>query len=395
MQKRTIALPCAIPGTETTVTAFCYGPQDAQRHIYLQGSLHADEMPGSLVAYHLCQRLDKLEAQGALQARITVVPLCNTAGLRQSVLFSGVGRFDMAIGQNYNRLRTVPFYERVLARLQQNPQALGQDAQANRTTIRAAMRAEAQAWQPTNAIEALHSVLLQLACDAVRRRDALDEGASADLRALLGWPLDKDSLLVQAEQVSDEWQVLGVIQEERDNRLLERRVWLHGIHTDQRAWLLDHTVAGRLFESSWVALGTVQATLVFYPSAAPLRALVVSSQTSALPGQAAAQPLASTPEQEWQRLAQRVAANPWSHLHPLRCSAATLHYDAQAQEGHQFHLQWGDMALPLQLHTSDGWALLALSGGQPLTVQGEWDGASLRPLSALGPEGFWIWTPRA
>ena len=166
MQKRTIALPCAIPGTETTVTAFCYGPQDAQRHIYLQGSLHADEMPGSLVAYHLCQRLDKLEAQGALQARITVVPLCNTAGLRQSVLFSGVGRFDMAIGQNYNRLRTVPFYERVLARLQQNPQALGQDAQANRTTIRAAMRAEAQAWQPTNAIEALHSVLLQLACDA-------------------------------------------------------------------------------------------------------------------------------------------------------------------------------------------------------------------------------------
>ena len=70
-------------------------------------------------------------------------------------------------------------------------------------------------------------------------------------------------------------------------------------------------------------------------------------------------------------------------------------HDAQAQEGHQFHLQWGDMALPLQLHTSDGWALLALSGGQPLTVQGEWDGTSLRPLSALGPEGFWIWTPRA
>ena len=122
---------------------------------------------------------------------------------------------------------------------------------------------------------------------------------------------------------------------------------------------------------------------------------MVSSQTSALPGQAAAQPLATTPEQEWQRLAQRLAANPWSHWHPLRCSAATLHYDAQAQEGHQFHLQWGDMALPLQLHTSDGWALLALSGGQPLTVQGEWDGASLRPLSALGPEGFWIWTPRA
>ena len=52
------------------------------------------------------------------------------------------------------------------------------------------------------------------------------------------------------------------------------------------------------------------------------------------------------------------------------------------------------MALPLQLHLSDGWALLALSGGQPLTLQGEWDGTHLRPLSAVGPEGFWIWTPR-
>ena len=198
MQKRTIALPCAIPGTETTVTAFCYGPQDAQRHIYLQGSLHADEMPGSLVAYHLCQRLDKLEAQGALQARITVVPLCNTAGLRQSVLFSGVGRFDMAIGQNYNRLRTVPFYERVLARLQQNPQALGQDAQANRTTIRAAMRAEAQAWQPTNAIEALHSVLLQLETRPGAWSDWFAGQGIAPPEGQHGMMMDQFSMMIQA-----------------------------------------------------------------------------------------------------------------------------------------------------------------------------------------------------
>ena len=39
--------------------------------------------------------------------------------------------------------------------------------------------------------------------------------------------------------------------------------------------------------------------------------------------------------------------------------------------------------------------LLALSGGQPLTVHGEWDGSRLRPLTAVSPEGFWIWTPRA
>ena len=93
-------------------------------------------------------------------------------------------------------------------------------------------------------------------------------------------------------------------------------------------------------------------------------------------------------------MAQRVAANPWGHLHPLCCSDATLHYDSECT-AFPFQLQWGDMALPLQLRLNDGWGLLALSGGQPISVQGEWDGSSLRPLTAVGPEGFWIWTPLA
>lgn len=268
------------------------------------------------------------------------------------------------------------------------------DAQAPGLAARLRYAAEAlldgPQW-PENVLRRLG--LLQLACNAIQRRDALGEGASADLRSLLGWPLDKDSLLAQSPPITDEWLVLGVIQEERDNRLVERRVWLHGLYTGQRAFLLDHTFAGRVFELSWVALSTVQATLVFYPSAAPLRALVVRSQTKALPGQQPALTPGAAPLEEWRRVAQRVAANPWSHLHPLRCSEATLHYDGEKTHS-RFHLQWGDMVLPLQLHLSDGWALLAVSGGQPLTVQGEWDGASLRPLTAVGPEGFWIWTPR-
>ena len=269
------------------------------------------------------------------------------------------------------------------------------DAQAPGLATRLRYAAEAlldgPQW-PENVLRRLG--MLQLACSAVQRRAALDAGASADLRALLGWPLDKDTLLAQSPPVTDEWQVLGVIQEERDHRLVERRVWLQGLHTGQRALVLDHTVAGRVFESSWMALGTVQATLVFYPSAAPLRALVVRSQASALPGQVPALPPGTAPLEEWRQLAQRVAANPWGHLHPLRCSDATLHCGGEEAPS-RFHLQWDDKVVPLQLHLSDGWALLALSGGQPLTVQGEWDGTHLRPLTAIGPEGFWTWTPRA
>lgn len=230
--------------------------------------------------------------------------------------------------------------------------------------------------------------LLQLACDAVARRTALGEGAIADVRALLGWPLDKDAVLAQASPVRDQWQVMGVIQEEREGGLMERRVWLHGLHTGQRALVLDHAFAGRAFEQAWMCPATVDAALAFYPSAAPLRALVAGAGSEADAAPAAQGAGTSTPAQEWHAVARRMADNPWGFLHPLRCHDATMAHDAD-----HFYLHWGTAVLPLQLRQADGWTLLALGAGHALTVQGEWDGQALRPLSAHSPEGVWIWSP--
>lgn len=167
MEKRQIPLTCGIPGTETAITAFCYGPVQGVRKVYVQASLHADELPGSLAAWQLCERLQALELQERVRAQIVVVPLCNPLGLRQKLLYSHVGRFDLATGQNFNRLRTIAFYAETLARLQaEGVPVLGQDAGANRETIRAAMRAALDERQPGNMLEALHIALLRLACDA-------------------------------------------------------------------------------------------------------------------------------------------------------------------------------------------------------------------------------------
>lgn len=86
-------------------------------------------------------------------------------------------------------------------------------------------------------------------------------------------------------------------------------------------------------------------------------------------------------------MAQRVADNPWIPLHPLRCHAAT-----PCREEDGFSLHWGGQSLPLTLSDNEGWALLALSGGQPLSVMGEWNGETLRPLSAQGADGVWNWS---
>lgn len=274
--------------------------------------------------------------------------------------------------------------------------------------------------------------LLQLACEAISRRGALSEAAQTDLRIMLGWPLEKETVLAQSPGVQDRWQVIGLIQEERDNNMHERRVWLRGEQTGHYALLLEHAFAGRGFEQSWLCHGVHQATLAFYPSAAPLRALVVSSTAEIGPVAAATPTLASVPEpasaptepaariavasapasvsvstpaaaptepaapsasaalspgQTWTALAQRIAANPWIPLHPLHCHGAT-----PCRDGDSFGLDWGGKYLPLTLNETQGWALLALSGGRPLSVMGEWNGEALRPLSASSPEGVWNWS---
>ena len=234
--------------------------------------------------------------------------------------------------------------------------------------------------------------LLQLACEAVSRRGSLSEGVLTDLRVTLGWPLEKETVLAQSPGVQDRWQVIGLIQEERDNNMHERRVWLRGQQSGQYALLLEHAFAGRGFEQSWLCHSVHQATLAFYPGAAPLRALVVSSTAEIAPPPEPATPgkpdaAADSPEQAWIALAQRIAANPWIPLHPLQCHDATPWRD-----GDSFGLDWAGKHLPLTLSEAQGWALLALSGGAPLSVMGEWNGEMLRPLSASSPEGVWNWS---
>ncbi|MDB5931782.1 MAG: zinc finger, domain protein [Polaromonas sp.] len=231
---------------------------------------------------------------------------------------------------------------------------------------------------------------LQLACEAVARRDGLSEPALADLRILLGWPLDKEAVLAESPGVADHWQVLGVIQEERDNNLQERRVWLEGRQSGRRALVLDHSFGGKGFEQGWFCDSSVQATLAFYPSAGPLRALVAGGTSApvASAAESAAQPASGTSaEQEWRAVAERVAGNPWSGLHPLRCRQAV---PCHGDDG--FGLRWSGRQLPLQISESQGWALMALSGGQEVSVMGEWNGDALRPLSMHGGDGAWHWS---
>jgi predicted deacylase len=85
------------------LTRHHWGREGARPKVYLQGGLHADEMPGPLVLWHLMQMLDQAEAEGRVVGHVVVVPVANPIGLSEWLLHKPVGRRDLEGAQNFNR----------------------------------------------------------------------------------------------------------------------------------------------------------------------------------------------------------------------------------------------------------------------------------------------------
>lgn len=103
MQTETVPLSGTSPGTTRTLTRHHWGTPGARPKVYLQGGLHADEMPGPLALYHLMVLLDRAEAEGRIAGHVVVVPLANPIGLSEWLLHKPVGRRDLEGAQNFNR----------------------------------------------------------------------------------------------------------------------------------------------------------------------------------------------------------------------------------------------------------------------------------------------------
>ncbi len=150
-------------GTARTLTSYRFGPHDdAVPKVAIQASLHADELPGMVVAWMLKRRFAELEAQGRLNARIVLVPVANPAGLNQHWFGTQMGRFDMRSGQDFNR-RFPELGPEVALQVKHR---LGDDEAHNARLIRAALRETLAARPAASELESQRLTLMRLACDA-------------------------------------------------------------------------------------------------------------------------------------------------------------------------------------------------------------------------------------
>lgn len=116
-----------------------YGPANSTGKAYIQASLHADELPGLLVAHHLIKLLEIADRNQLIQKEIVIVPFANPIGLSQGFLGLHMGRFNLATGVNFNR-SFVNVGDALVARV--NGKLHLADEAENVRVIREAFRAE-------------------------------------------------------------------------------------------------------------------------------------------------------------------------------------------------------------------------------------------------------------
>lgn len=152
-------------GTLRSLCSWHFGAPGTGPKVYIQASLHADELPGMLVIQHLRQHLQTAEAAGRLQGEVVLVPMANPIGLDQTWLQLQMGRFEMASGQNFNR--HYPLWVDWLRESGHDVALqLGSDELANVHTIRQAMHQALLRHPPVSELDSLRHTLMGLSCDA-------------------------------------------------------------------------------------------------------------------------------------------------------------------------------------------------------------------------------------
>jgi hypothetical protein len=213
--------------------------------------------------------------------------------------------------------------------------------------------------------------LLHLLIRAHERLDQLPEGLAAVVRSRVGYPVSKDDVLA-GPAVTDQWLVLAV-RELTDGQVPGRRIWLRGRRTRRWAMLLTFAAPN----GAWQDLATarlrpgteVHADLHYYPGQPPLRALIGTRHAD--PSRAAPAVPEDGIDAQLAHWSAGLERDPWLTIWPVLLAGTVSPGNQGAHRNGWQIVDRAGAALPLTDRESL-WTLLAVSGGDPVTVAGEW-----------------------
>ena len=219
---------------------------------------------------------------------------------------------------------------------------------------------------------------IHLLIEGFRHLDSLPVEVAEDVKAAIGFPVDLDAVRAGAAgiHVRDTWRILGQAYALED-KVTARRTSLWGRDTRRSALILDFSAAGRPFEDGFKTGTEVDATLGFCPGSAPIRALLI--ERHAPPGPFGTLEGGSTVLEAHAAFGAALARCPWVELLPIVLAEVSLRDDKSGWSA----IDRSGAYIPLARSFDRGWHIEAISGGEPFTLTGEFDGSTLNPLGAL------------
>jgi SWIM zinc finger len=221
---------------------------------------------------------------------------------------------------------------------------------------------------------------LQLLVEAAERLETLESGLQAEVRAAIGFNESKDDVLKNGESVGDDWQVAGRWLRVED-RLRMQRTWLRGINTARICLVLDFAAGNQPLDPSLIPGTHFEGEVRFYSGAHPVRGLVASRRGDPSPLESLIGE--DRVDAALNSYATLRGASPFFDRAPMSLAGVT----PRTTGGGWYLVDAGGSGLRLAGGPAC-WRIQAMSGGRPLAVFGEWDGARLNPLSAYAEGEF-------
>ncbi|MBS0378533.1 MAG: SWIM zinc finger family protein [Proteobacteria bacterium] len=340
------------------------------------GTPFPDSTPPPFVEEWLANRSRRAEAKVAREAQPAAPPDPEAQARRQekreSRVLAGLDQLEswladvMTQGLASARVQPPAFWSQMAARLV-DAQAPGL---ATRVRELASAALSGEQWSERLMVGLAR---LQLLIDAYRRLNQLPGPLAAEVRTRIGWTQKQEELLTQPG-VLDCWQVIGRRQS-LDDTLRVQYTWLHGAASAEIGLVLEFAVGRQPLPASFLLGQVLDAELVFFEAALPYRALV--KPRGAAQRQALGLPRASDVLALQNAFAAALAKNPWLDRWPAVVGPVIPSVDTD-----QVILADAlGRRLPVRRSFRQGWSLVALAGGEPVSLFGEWDGFEFDPVS--------------
>lgn len=221
---------------------------------------------------------------------------------------------------------------------------------------------------------------LYLFVRAWKNRQQLSDKQHNELLQFAGMAPRKDDILTQPAH-TDHWLVMGIVTGQED-RLRFRRVWVRGERSRRFALLLDYAFGERPFERSWPLAAAFEGGVHYYHGNYPQRALFPAAVAGGRPYDGlSGYPSLKAMRTNYQKA---IAVTPWLFSYPIYLEAVNpvLH------NNRQLLIDPAGEILPIHEDYQNFYSLLAISGGAPIALFGEFDGYQFLPLSVVTGMGL-------